>query len=766
MRLRLAVPALVLLLVACRDPVTPPLAPVATEPAASAAWTAPSVTSSVHFVRPALLREFRLLAPARAWRGPLALRIEGGRPLAQAGWGDAFTAEVSATAADGRSAHAILTVAREDLDEPPASRREAWLGTAQLDTSDWPDGPFQASARLRRPLGGELRLTATGAITRSALAAVPAGARDEVAAWFDECNRQTPIWGRLPTWDRLDAVLANAAAGAADPFDGVRGFVLRSASSPVLQRQQPYTVYIPPGLSLLRPVPLLLLLHGSGGDFRNVIPDAYGGQDLDEHPMLIANAGAFRYQEYRHMALQDALAVLEHVCRVYPVDPERIYLQGISLGGRGTLDLAARLRDRVAAVSAQGVYGMLADDGVRGDALAAAYHRRQDLRELLPNLVGLPVELIAGSEDRNTPAEQADLFARLLRAWGSTAEQTVVRRFPTGHGLTMPHYDWRSTRCWLLQQRRSEALTRDRVHLVAHDLRFASQAWLAIEQAMDPAEPVAVHGLRWAGETSLAPGSSTGAVVLALWTRNVAALTLRQAVHLGEPAPPLIDGVPCLVPWQRQDECWRLRLQRHGHDWRLAEGVELRGKSARRNGPLVDVWNTPIVHVWDDSDPAQAARLERAARTSARWDLQPPPESLPVLPLSALDAAQRQGRSVVLHTGRGRDCPLLVGLDLPEPLDRPAVAGELRLALRPAPWADDRYLVIADDHSNDGINLQHLGWPDQGLQADWLRLRSETGVRGLRLLAAGTYDNAWRPARRTEQDFRAKLLLGPAAGGW
>ncbi|MFW5859625.1 MAG: alpha/beta hydrolase-fold protein [Planctomycetota bacterium] len=74
--------------------------------------------------------------------------------------------------------------------------------------------------------------------------------------------------------------------------------------------------------------------------------------------MLMVGPGAFRYQEYRGMPLQEIRAIIADVRMKYPVDPDRIYIQGISLGGRGALEVAALLPDTFAGVSAHGVYGV------------------------------------------------------------------------------------------------------------------------------------------------------------------------------------------------------------------------------------------------------------------------------------------------------------------------------------------------------------------------------------------------------------------------
>ena len=46
-----------------------------------------------------------------------------------------------------------------------------------------------------------------------------------------------------------------------------------------------------------------------------------------------------------------AIGALDYVMKTYPCDPDRVYLTGISMGGYGSWDLAARMPERFAAVS-------------------------------------------------------------------------------------------------------------------------------------------------------------------------------------------------------------------------------------------------------------------------------------------------------------------------------------------------------------------------------------------------------------------------------
>jgi len=346
---------------------------------------------------------------------------------------------------------------------------ESVSGETMIDVSKLDDGTYTAELfvdwRRNPPSKLQTRLKVPFRVVREQVAAIAdEKRRDEVSVWLTDHNLQEPIWGKIPTWTNLPTALKQGADG--DPFRDLRGFVLRSYFNPQLRRRQPYTVYVPRSLETDKPAALMILLHGSGGDYRNLVADHAAGQRFEEHPMLIANAGAFAHQEYRHMALNDVRWVIEDMKRKYNVDAGRIYGQGISLGGRGVLDLAARLPDTFAAVSAQGVYGvmpLLMDTTFpsRVDPLRLSIEQRKDVRTILPRMKHVPVEMVFGYHDPTTPPVNARMIAKTLmlsRQGVDGAGEVVERGFDDDHNITMPNYDWASTRKWFLTHEKRAAI--------------------------------------------------------------------------------------------------------------------------------------------------------------------------------------------------------------------------------------------------------------------------------------------------------------------
>lgn len=99
--------------------------------------------------------------------------------------------------------------------------------------------------------------------------------------------------------------------------------------------------------------PLILFLHGAGerGDNLNVLRDlgplGYAAR-TSNFPFIVLAPQCPLGTDWSHHAL---IALLDHIQSHYPVDAERVYITGYSMGGHGTWDTAFRHSERFAAVA-------------------------------------------------------------------------------------------------------------------------------------------------------------------------------------------------------------------------------------------------------------------------------------------------------------------------------------------------------------------------------------------------------------------------------
>ena len=126
-----------------------------------------------------------------------------------------------------------------------------------------------------------------------------------------------------------------------------------------------------------------------------------------------------------------ALAALDAVMQAEPVDPGRVYLTGISMGGYGSWDLAARMPARFAAVIP--ICG-------GGDEATA------------PKLKGLPVWCFHGDADKAVPVERSRTMVEAVKAAGGTVKYTEYEG--VGHDSWTPAYRDPATLDWLFRQHR------------------------------------------------------------------------------------------------------------------------------------------------------------------------------------------------------------------------------------------------------------------------------------------------------------------------
>ena len=128
--------------------------------------------------------------------------------------------------------------------------------------------------------------------------------------------------------------------------------------SPFDGSQQPYRLYLPSAYDGQQALPLLVLLHGTGGDqtkyfdaetYRNGI---YRTEAEQRGMVLLCPLGTDRNglpTEWRGEAEINVLGAIADVQARFRIDPERIVCSGQSMGGTGTTYLCCRYPDLFAA---------------------------------------------------------------------------------------------------------------------------------------------------------------------------------------------------------------------------------------------------------------------------------------------------------------------------------------------------------------------------------------------------------------------------------
>jgi predicted peptidase len=181
--------------------------------------------------------------------------------------------------------------------------------------------------------------------------------------------------------------------------------------------------------------PLLLFLHGSGergNDISQVKkhgpPKLLGqGQHL---PFVVVSPQCPAEQRWEPATL---LALLDDIGSKYAIDPARVYVTGLSMGGFGTWELIATAPERFAAA--------VPICGHAAPWMAAPASR-------------LPVWIVVGDRDAHMLAGNSLGMADALQARGADVKLTVLRG--VGHDSWTQTYAMPELYEWLLRHRKGD----------------------------------------------------------------------------------------------------------------------------------------------------------------------------------------------------------------------------------------------------------------------------------------------------------------------
>jgi len=147
--------------------------------------------------------------------------------------------------------------------------------------------------------------------------------------------------------------IVDALDNGIDPLASIKGDMRRAYRSDVDKQLQPYRMFVPAEYDGTKATPLVIALHGMGGDEDSMF-DSYG-QTLKREAarvgfLVACPKGRTIASMYRGSAEKDVMDVLAEVRRDYKVDPTRIYIMGHSMGGYGTWSIAMNYPDIWAAL--------------------------------------------------------------------------------------------------------------------------------------------------------------------------------------------------------------------------------------------------------------------------------------------------------------------------------------------------------------------------------------------------------------------------------
>lgn len=197
-----------------------------------------------------------------------------------------------------------------------------------------------------------------------------------------------------------------------------------------------YVVNLPEQVEPGQRYPLVLFLHGAGER----------GEDLDvacrhgymryvreqgaQYPFLFV-APQCPEGDYWGCYTESLLHFIDAVCAAYPVDPDRVILTGLSMGGTGAWMLAMADPERFSCLVP------VCGTGIVWNA---------------KRLADLPIRIYHGDDDPIVPLEESVTMLRELTRAGADVQLTIC--YGVGHNAWEVAYQDKALIDWMLAQRR------------------------------------------------------------------------------------------------------------------------------------------------------------------------------------------------------------------------------------------------------------------------------------------------------------------------
>ena len=374
--------------------------------------------------------------------------------------------------------------------------------------------------------------------------------------------------------------------------------------STVDDTDQPYALYLPPNFDASRSYPLVISLHGAGSNHRLNLRRVFGKSNAEgendveasryfpeweDVDYVVASPYARGTMGYQGVAEKDVLDMLADVKRRFPIDPNRVYLTGLSMGGGGTLWLGLTRPDRWAAIA------------------PVCPAPPSETIALAGNALNVPVHLFQGGADPVVSPES-------VRAWHATFDslgtQVEYTEYP-GVGHTSWEQAYESGQIFEVFDRYERDLYPNRVRFTTHRYAYDEAYWIRLD-GLTPGVQARIDA-RFTRDNQLevATDQVEGFTLL---------LSGHSRVNRDEPMEVKIDGQSLAVTasdslaFSQQDGTW------------MAQPASRppRAKRPGAEGPINAAVAQRHVYVYGTADNPSEADLEarrKQAVTAATWSM-------------------------------------------------------------------------------------------------------------------------------------------------
>jgi len=417
--------------------------------------------------------------------------------------------------------------------------------------------------------------------------------------------------------------------------------------SPADGTPQPYHVYVPASYDPTRPAPVVFSLHGFGGR-TGPAGGGWKGRWGDANTWLLVRPDGRGSQNWDGIGEDDIFHVLRDLCRTTPdhpafnIDPDRLYVEGGSMGGHGAFRLATRHAGTFAATAPVAGWTTYREfyphwyDAANPPRMGAYVDpARKPLLETASSLwqaenaLRCPMLVTFDYNDAVNPPDNALQVIRRIRAAGGVLVEG--RDGESGH---CGSYDTRSN-FRFFHGRRLDRWPRS-VRLTTNTLRHNRAHWVTLRRMRTLNE--------WAHVEAHVSGQR-----IDVKTRNVLAFELRldeSLLDLGPPVEVRIDGRPPMVLPAQSSLDLEARLNEHLgiETWALCRDTRadafpgVTRKTHTLSGPIDDAFRSRFIVIYGaqpgsrravsatDRHDAQRFAADWNAWMTLHWGNQRPPK--------------------------------------------------------------------------------------------------------------------------------------------
>lgn len=568
----------------------------------------------------------------------------------------------------------------------------------------------------------------------------------------------------------LDAAAAALEAGK-DPYAGRTGPQRRAFRSPFDGKLHEFGLYVPAAGGAR---PLVVGLHGLHGKPFPALRHLFGGDDPgrereweDRHPLqpwpsfdgFVLTPSGHGDAMYRNLGEENVAQLVALIQRIYPIDPKKITITGMSMGGTGAAGIPLhRPTTYAAAAPLCGYHSWFVRNDLKGVIMrpwekSGAEERSNSL--WAENGGRLPLYVVHGKKD--LPEINSGI---LIQAYEKLGYSIVHEHPDLGHNVWQTTYEDLKGLKWLANKTRD--LHPSHIRFRTDRTRFGTSDWVTVDALTRPdgwGEIVADAG----------PETKTGSRAVRVHVSGVDAFSLaRDPMRIGDgPVSVTIseDGSPAKagatkttvdVPAGATIELVR------SASGTFERGKSTAGKRGAITGPFRDAFHEPLTFVYG-TRIAEESRLHR--EVAEAWAKRRSNVEITYPILSDVEfLAQKQPLAndrVLFLVGDARTNAVAAQFDaakLPFRSEGDAVVAEngqrfsgdeLGYAFITAnPLRHDRYLIVVAGNDLPGLS-RALSLPELlGDYAVWDRRLAPAKNRLVlgpgRLLAGGLFDNAWK----------------------